>query len=112
MNASRRCGAPLGRDNGHGGRCWRPVTHDGDRCHLHPRFVARTAAGTVSVDLLDDARVSIAGGRATLRLRIRDALEVAKAIQRAVFDAESVAIEHDFDTETAPNEAKNDTERG
>ena len=84
---------------------------EADRATCHT-LADRTAAGTVFVDLLDDARVSIAGGRATLRLRIRDALEVAKAIQRAVFDAESVTIEHDFDTETAPNEAENDTERG
>lgn len=87
-----RCLAPIQR--GGAVRCRRPVRHEGDRCHFHPRFVVSVTGVGLVIELgtsvvLESGRL---GSSAKLSVKVRDGLELARAIQRAVEKVESEAI--------------------
>lgn len=75
---ARRCGAwtPTGP-------CRRRVTTDDARCHLHPQFTVQRSDGTVHVGIHTAARLGFDERTPTLVLLERDALELARQIQRA-----------------------------
>ncbi|MDO5535211.1 MAG: hypothetical protein Q4F65_11235 [Propionibacteriaceae bacterium] len=65
------------------GPCRRRVVQAWDRCHLHPPFHVARSDGTVHVNLNTVARLSFGERTTTIVLLERDALELAREIQRA-----------------------------
>lgn len=74
-----RCGASTAS-----GRCRRRVRAAGQRCHLHPAFGVTLDRSLVIVHVSAELAINLASGvRPTFTLSVRDALELARAIQRA-----------------------------
>ena len=75
-----RCGASTAS-----GRCRRRVRAAGQRCHLHPAFGVTLDRSLVIVHVSAELAINLASGvrPPTFTLSVRDALELARAIQRA-----------------------------
>lgn len=74
-----RCGASTAS-----GPCRRRVRTAGQRCHLHPAFGVTLDRSLVIVHVSAELAINLASVRPpTFTLSVRDALELARAIQRA-----------------------------
>lgn len=104
-----RCGAPLPR----GYSCRRPVRTEGARCHLHPVFIVDASKafpddpdGVVFVIIGGPLSVIFdESGRASLKLRTRDALDLAHRIAHEV-----TRFASRFDTEVDANSPRSASE--